>query len=133
MIFFRLLAGPLLLDDQPVPPPDTSGDMESPRAHEKTNSVAIKESRVLWTIAVMFLILWLLGLLNGYSMGGVIHALPVIAIIAMLVQVEDECSDFGPGQARLRRSKRRVVNNRSGQILPKLEMLSGEKVSHFLC
>ena len=83
---------------------------------------------MLWTIAVMFLILWLLGLLNGYSMGGVIHALPVIAIIAMLVQVEDECSDFGPGQARLRRSKRRVVN-RSGQILPRLAMLSGEKVS----
>ena len=83
---------------------------------------------MVWTIVVMFLILWLLGLLNGYSMGGVIHALPVIAIIAMLVQVEDECSDFGPGQARLRRSKRRVVN-RSGLILPKLAMLSGEKVS----
>ena len=83
---------------------------------------------MLWILLVMFLILWLLGLINGYSMGGVIHVLPVIAIIAMLVQVEDDCNDFGTGRARLRRSKRRVVN-RSGQILPKLAMLSGEKIS----
>jgi hypothetical protein len=42
---------------------------------------------MLWTIFVVLLILWALGLLTGYTMGGVIHALLVIAIIVVLVQV----------------------------------------------
>jgi hypothetical protein len=42
---------------------------------------------VLWTIFVVLLILWGLGLMTGYTMGGVIHALLVIAIIVVLVQV----------------------------------------------
>ena len=42
---------------------------------------------MLWTISVILLILWALGLLTGYTMGGVIHALLVIAIIVVIVQV----------------------------------------------
>ncbi len=42
---------------------------------------------MLWTIFVVLIVLWALGLLTGYTMGGVIHALLVIAIIVMLVQV----------------------------------------------
>ena len=42
---------------------------------------------MLWTICVILLVLWVLGLLTGYTMGGVIHALPVIAIIVVLFQV----------------------------------------------
>jgi hypothetical protein len=42
---------------------------------------------MLWTIFVILLILWALGLLTGYTMGGVIHALLVIAIIVVIVQV----------------------------------------------
>jgi hypothetical protein len=42
---------------------------------------------MLWTIFVILLVLWALGLLTGYTMGGVLHALLVIAIIVMLVQV----------------------------------------------
>ena len=42
---------------------------------------------MLWTIGVVLLIMWLLGLVSGYTMGGVIHALLVIAIIVVLVQV----------------------------------------------
>ena len=42
---------------------------------------------MLWTIFVILLILWGLGLLSGYTMGGVIHALLVIAIIVVLIQV----------------------------------------------
>ena len=38
---------------------------------------------MLWTICVILLILWGLGLLTGYTMGGVIHALVVIAIIVV--------------------------------------------------
>jgi hypothetical protein len=39
-----------------------------------------------WTICVILLILWGLGLLTGYTMGGVIHALVVIAIIVVVIQ-----------------------------------------------
>jgi hypothetical protein len=46
-----------------------------------------KEANMLWTIFVILLILWGLGLMTGYTMGGVIHALLVIAIIVLLVQV----------------------------------------------
>jgi uncharacterized membrane protein YtjA (UPF0391 family) len=42
---------------------------------------------MLWTIFVILLILWLLGLMTGYTMGGVIHILLVIAIVLVLVQV----------------------------------------------
>jgi hypothetical protein len=42
---------------------------------------------MLWTIFVILLVLWALGLLTGYTMGGVIHALLVIAIIVVLLQV----------------------------------------------
>jgi uncharacterized membrane protein YtjA (UPF0391 family) len=40
-----------------------------------------------WTIFVILLALWVVGLLTGYTMGGVIHALLVIAIIVLLIQV----------------------------------------------
>jgi hypothetical protein len=42
---------------------------------------------MLWTIFVILLILWLLGLVSGYTMGGVIHVLLVIAIVVILIQV----------------------------------------------
>jgi hypothetical protein len=42
---------------------------------------------VLWTIFVVLLVLWGLGLVTGYTMGGVIHALLVIAIVVVLIQV----------------------------------------------
>lgn len=42
---------------------------------------------MLWTIFVILLILWALGLLTGYTMGGIIHALLVVAIIVVLIQV----------------------------------------------
>ena len=41
---------------------------------------------MLWTIFVILLILWGLGLMTGYTMGGVIHALLVIAIVVVLIQ-----------------------------------------------
>ena len=42
---------------------------------------------MLWTIAVIMLILWLLGLVTSYTMGGFIHILLVIAIIVVLFNV----------------------------------------------
>jgi len=46
-----------------------------------------KESNMYWTISVILLMLWLLGLLTGYTMGGSIHILPVIANVIVLIQV----------------------------------------------
>jgi hypothetical protein len=42
---------------------------------------------MLWTIFVILLILWGVGLLTGYTVGGVIHILLVIAIIVVVIQV----------------------------------------------
>jgi len=42
---------------------------------------------MLYTIAVVLIVLWLLGLLSSYTMGGVIHVLLVIAVIMILVRV----------------------------------------------
>jgi hypothetical protein len=42
---------------------------------------------MLWTICVILLVLWLLGLVSGYTLGGVIHALLVIAVIVVVVQL----------------------------------------------
>ena len=42
---------------------------------------------MLWTICVILLILWLLGLVTGYTIGGLIHILLVIAIIVVLVRI----------------------------------------------
>jgi hypothetical protein len=42
---------------------------------------------MLWTIAVILLILWLLGFISGYAIGGFIHVLLVIAIIVVLIRI----------------------------------------------
>jgi hypothetical protein len=42
---------------------------------------------MLWTIAVILVILWLLGFVSSYTMGGFIHILLVIAVIVILVDV----------------------------------------------
>lgn len=42
---------------------------------------------MLWTIAIILIILWLLGLVSSYTLGGFIHLLLVIAIIIILIRV----------------------------------------------
>ena len=46
-----------------------------------------EEATMLWTIFVILLVLWALGLFTGTTMGGFIHALLVIAIVVVLIQV----------------------------------------------
>ena len=41
---------------------------------------------MLWTIFVILLVLWLLGLVSSYTMGGFIHILLVIAIVVLIIQ-----------------------------------------------
>ena len=42
---------------------------------------------MLWTVAVVLIVLWLLGLVSSYTMGGFIHILLVIAVIMILVNL----------------------------------------------
>jgi hypothetical protein len=42
---------------------------------------------MLWTIAVILVVLWLLGLVSAYTMGGFIHLLLVLAIIVVLIRI----------------------------------------------
>ncbi|MBU0984458.1 MAG: lmo0937 family membrane protein [candidate division Zixibacteria bacterium] len=42
---------------------------------------------MLWTLAVILVVLWALGLLTGHTLGGVVHVLIVIAIVAVLFRI----------------------------------------------
>jgi len=42
---------------------------------------------MLWTIAVILIILWLLGLVSGYTIGNFIHILLVVAVVIVLVRI----------------------------------------------
>ena len=42
---------------------------------------------MLWTIFVILLILWLLGLVSGYTIGGFIHILLVIAVVVLIIRL----------------------------------------------
>ena len=42
---------------------------------------------MLWTIFVILLVLWLLGMVSSYTIGGFIHILLVIAIVVLLINV----------------------------------------------
>jgi Family of unknown function (DUF5670) len=53
--------------------------------------LTLKQRRVemdlLWTLAIILLILWLLGLVSSYTLGGFIHILLVLAIVVVLIRV----------------------------------------------
>ena len=42
---------------------------------------------MLWTIFVILLVLWLLGLVTSYTLGGFIHLLLVVAVVVMLIRI----------------------------------------------
>jgi hypothetical protein len=42
---------------------------------------------MLWTIFVILLVLWLLGLVSSYTMGGFIHILLVIAVVILIINL----------------------------------------------
>lgn len=42
---------------------------------------------MIWTIATILIILWILGLVTSYTMGGFIHILLVVAVIILLVRI----------------------------------------------
>ncbi|HEY6127387.1 MAG TPA: lmo0937 family membrane protein [Candidatus Acidoferrum sp.] len=42
---------------------------------------------LLWTIAIILAVLWLLGMVSSYTLGGFIHILLVLAIVVVLIRV----------------------------------------------
>jgi hypothetical protein len=50
-------------------------------------SVSDEESVMLMTIAIVMIVLWLLGMVSAYTMGGLIHLLLVVAVVVVLVRV----------------------------------------------
>ncbi len=42
---------------------------------------------MLWTIAIILLVLWALGMVSSYTLGGFIHLLLVLAIVVILIRV----------------------------------------------
>ena len=46
-----------------------------------------RDPAMLWTIFVILLILWLLGMISGYVIGGFIHILLVIAVVVVLIRI----------------------------------------------
>lgn len=42
---------------------------------------------MLWTIALILIVLWVLGLVSSYTMGGFVHVLLVIAIVVILIRL----------------------------------------------
>jgi Family of unknown function (DUF5670) len=60
-----------------------------PTALVKTLGVVDKreENEMLWTIFVILLVLWLLGVVSSYTVGGFIHILLVLALVVLLINI----------------------------------------------
>ena len=57
-----------------------------PRGAKEVRNLNRKNS-MLWTIFVILLVLWLLGLVSSYTLGGFIHLLLVIALVVLIIQL----------------------------------------------
>jgi hypothetical protein len=85
MIIFRLRVTPkgcsqqLAISNQCT---DSAQTLPFPTASEFNREVGM-----LWTIFIILLVLWLLGLVSGTTLGGFIHVLLVIAIVVVLIRV----------------------------------------------
>jgi hypothetical protein len=58
-----------------------------PLPSHRRRPARLKEAHMLWTIFVILLVLWLLGMVSSYTMGGFIHILLVIAIVVVLINL----------------------------------------------
>jgi hypothetical protein len=54
---------------------------------QDSSSYGKRRSKMLETIAILLVVLWLLGFVSSYTMGGFIHILLVIAIVVVLIRV----------------------------------------------
>lgn len=65
----------------------SGANMRASNPHRGSGAYLREEYTMLYTIAVILVVLWLLGLVTAYTMGGFIHILLVVAIIAVLLRV----------------------------------------------
>ena|SRR5579863_1813195 len=91
--FIAVLAGaksPTRLSDGAESPHRSEPRNQKLSGKTQGNGIPIAWERItpmLWTIFVVLLVLWFLGLVTSYTMGGFIHILLVLAIVAVLIQV----------------------------------------------
>jgi hypothetical protein len=57
------------------------------RDQHRTNNIAYQRKIMLYTIAVVLLVMWLLGLVTSYTIGGFIHILLVVAVVMVLLRL----------------------------------------------
>ena len=48
---------------------------------------SLRRHAMLWTIFVVLMVLWLLGMITSYTMGGFIHLLLILAVVALAIQL----------------------------------------------
>jgi hypothetical protein len=66
---------------------------------------------MLWTLVVILLVLWLLGLVTSYTLGGVIHVLLVIALVVIVINVlQGRRALWRPGNALCGNANERFCN-----------------------
>ena len=63
------------------------GDAQAATKSKRNTRGKIEESNMLWTIAIVLAVLWALGLVTSYTMGGFVHVLLVIALAVVLIRV----------------------------------------------
>jgi hypothetical protein len=54
---------------------------------QAAKEVRTKDLNMLWTLFVVLLVLWLLGVVSSYTLGGFIHILLVLAVVALVFQL----------------------------------------------
>jgi len=54
---------------------------------------------MLWTIAIIFALLWVLGLVTSHTLGGFVHLLLVVALVLFLVRIIKGAGHGGPDHA----------------------------------
>ena len=72
--------------EEPIRPLGGSGPLGR-RVGSPPDCAAGGEGTMLETIAIILIVLWLLGLVSSYTLGGFIHALLVIAVVVILIRV----------------------------------------------
>ena len=53
----------------------------------QATKASTKENVMLWTIAIVLVLLWALGLVSSYTLGGFIHILLVLAVVVVLIRL----------------------------------------------
>jgi hypothetical protein len=61
--------------------------MERNAGFSDANALGKEGKNMLWTIAVILFVLWALGLVSAYTMGGFVHILLVLALVVVVINV----------------------------------------------